>query len=193
MARAVPPRFVLPLWLVADAILTRAYRIKPLRPDGSGIIRFDLRRYKGRTRVLDDGSTVQTGDIIMELHLNNDWFKQRRNLNLKASQSPQQFLTFFAEELRLLARQMDTGMFDNVAALHGITLLHVAAKRLRFEIHDLPDTVWNRGARFYTAGLMRLYHLRPEETSKLPRKEWQLKEVWLSRTALLKRYGQTQS
>jgi len=193
MARAVPPRFVLPLWLVADAVLRRVYRIKPLRPDGSGIIRFDLRRYKRRARVLDDGSEVQTGDTIMELHLNNDWFKERRNLNLKASQSPQQFLTCFADELRLLARQIETGMFDEVVALHGITLLHVAAKRLGFEVHDLPDTLWNRGARFYMAGLMRLYHLRPEEIPRLARKEWQIKEVWLSRKALLNRYGQTRS
>ena len=87
MLKGEPPRFVLILWPVIDKLLRAIYHIRPLKADGSGIIHFNLRRYKGPTKILNDGSKVETGDTIIELHLNNDWFKRRRKLNIKAPQS----------------------------------------------------------------------------------------------------------
>jgi hypothetical protein len=189
MLKSVPPRFVLILWPVADRLLRLIYHIRPLKADDSGIMRFNLCHYKGLTRVLDDGSEVKTGDIIIELHLNNAWFKRRRNLNLSASQSPREFLGSVAKDLCLLAQQVASGMFGNITALHGITLLHVAARRLGFQIDELPDSLWKKGARFYMAGLMQVYHLRGDEVSGLREKTWELKEIWLSRATLLSKYG----
>jgi hypothetical protein len=166
-----------------------AYHIRPLQADGSSIMSFHLRHYKGPTRVLNDGSEVKTGDTIMELHLNNTWFKRRRKLNLSVSQSPREILGCFAQDLHFLAQQMANGMFGDITALHGITLLHVATTRLGFQIDELPDSLWNRGARFYMAGLTQVYHLRGDKVSGLREKSWELKEVWLSRAALLTRYG----
>lgn len=177
MLKSVPPRFVLIFWPVADRLLRVIYHIRPLKADDSGIIRFNLCRYKGPTRVLDDSSEVKTGDVIIELHLNNAWFKRRRNLNLSASQSPREFLGSFAQDLCLLAQQVASGMFGNITALHGITLLHVAARRLGFQIDELPDSLWKKGARFYMAGLMQVYHLRGDEVAGLREKPRELKEV----------------
>jgi len=191
MPKNMPPRFVLILWPVADRLLRVIYRIRPLKADDSGIIRFNLRHYKGPAKVLSDGSEVKTGDTIIELHLNNNWFKRRRNLNLKASQSPREFLGDFAQDLHLLAQQVASGMFGNITALHGSTILHAGAKRLGFQIDELPDSLWKKGARFYMAGLMQVYHLRGEEVPGLREKPWELKEVWLSREALLSKYGPT--
>ncbi len=189
MLKSVPPRFVLIFWPVADRLLRVIYHIRPLKADDSGIMRFNLCHYKGLTKMLNDGSEVKTGDIIIELHLNNAWFKRRRNLNLSASQSPREFLGSLAQDLHLLAQQVASGMFGNITALHGITLLHVAARRLGFQVDELPDSLWKKGARFYMAGLMQVYHLRGDEVSGLREKTWELKEIWLSRAALLSKYG----
>ena len=189
MLKSVPPRFVLVFWPVADRLLRLIYHIRPLKADDSGIMRFNLCHYKGPTKMLNDGSEVKTGDIIIELHLNNAWFKRRRKLNLSASQSPWEFLGSLAQDLHLLAQQVASGTFGNIAALHGITLLHVAARRLGFQVDELPDSLWKKGARFYMAGLMQVYHLRGDEVSGLREKTWELKESWLSRAALLTKYG----
>lgn len=192
MPTSVPPRFVLIFWPVADGLLRVIQGIKALKTDNNGIIRFSLRRYKGVTRVLNDGSLVKAGDTIMELHLNNEWFKQRRKLNLRASQSSREFLGCLARDLHFLAEQVSSGTFgNNIVALHGSTILHVAAGRLGFQVDELPDSLWKRGARFYMAGLMQVYHLRRDEVSGLKEKPWELKEVWLSRAALLSKYGPT--
>jgi hypothetical protein len=189
MPKGEPPQLVLLLWPVIDRLLRSIYHIKPLKTDGSGIICYDLRRYKGPIRILNDGSEVRTGDTIIELHLNNDWFKRRRKLNLRASQSPREFLGCFAQDLHFLAQQITSGMFGNITALHGSTLLDVAARRLGFQVDEIPDSLWKKGGRFYMAGLMQVYHLRGDKLSRIREKSWELKEVWLSRAALLTKYG----
>jgi hypothetical protein len=189
MPKSVRPRCVLILWPVIDRFLRAINQTKPVTADDSGIIRFTLHRYKGCARVLNDGSELKTGDTIMEIHLNNDWFKRRRNLNLNASQSPREFLGHFGQDLRILAEQICSGAFGDIAALHGNTLLYVAARRLGFQVDELPDSLWKKGARFYLAGLMQVYHLRGDDVSGLREKSWELKEIWLSRAALLGRYG----
>jgi len=186
----VPPRVVVFLWPAIDGLLRLIYHIKPLRADGGGIICVNLHCYKGPTRVLGDGCQVRSGDTVIELHLNNAWFRSRRNLNLGASQSPKEFLGCFAQDLRFLAHQMNGAMLGNATALHGITLLDAAAIRLGFQVDELPDSWWKKGTRFYMAGLMQAYHLRPGHATKSKRKAWELREVWLSKTALLARYGQ---
>jgi len=193
MSKNMPPRFVLILWPVADKFLRTISQTRPVRADDSGIIRFNLHRYKGRTRVLNDGSEIKIGDTIIELHLNNAWFKRRRNLYLSASQSPPEFLGCFAQDLHILAQQISSGIFGDITALHGSTLLHVAARRLGFQVDELPDSLWKKGARFYMAGLMQIYHLRGDVVLGLREKTWELKEVWLSRAALLTRYSSKHS
>jgi hypothetical protein len=189
MPKAMPPRLVLIFWPGVERVLKVTQRIKPLKVDDSGIVRFSLRRYKRPNRVLNDGFEIRTGDTIIELHLNNDWFKRRRHLRLKASESPWLLLDCFRQDLRFLAHQMADGVFGNVAALRGTTILHVAARRLGFQVDEIPDSLGKRGACFYMAGLMQVYHLRGHEVSGVEDRAWELKEVWLSRAALLTRYG----
>lgn len=76
-----------------------------------------------------------------------------------------------------------------MTALHGTTLLHVAARRLGFQVDELPDTLWKKGAHFYTVGLMQVYHLRGDEVPGFKDKSWELKEIWLSRATLLAQYS----
>ena len=185
----MPPRFVLLLWPAVDRLLRVIHHIKPLKAYHSGIVSLDIRHYKGRTVVLNDGSKVKTGDTIIELHLNNAWFKRRRKLDIKASQSTREILGCFEQDLRFLAQQVVNGKFEGVVALHGSTLLHAGAKRLGFQVEELPPSLWKKGASFYLAGIMQIYHLRGDKVSRIREKPWELKEVWFSKAALLTRYG----
>ena len=189
MPRGVPPRFVLIFWPVVDRLLKLIGRIRTLKADGSGIMSFSLHRYKGPARVLNDGSQVRIGDTLIELHMNNDWFRRRRQLNLRISQSPWEIINCFAQDLCLLARQVVDGKFEGVAALRGVTFLHTGAKRLGFQVEELPDSLWKKGSRFYMVGLMRTYGLRADNTPKRRARSVELKEIWLSKAALVSRYG----
>jgi len=167
------------------------YHVKPLRGDGNDIICVKLRRYNAHPITLGDGSEIKAGDRIIELHLNNAWFKKRRKLNLKASRLTWEGLHCVTQDLSFLAEQIASGMFDRVAALHGTTLLHGLARRQGFQVEELPNTLWKKVAEFYIAGLTQIYYSGVTERLKTSGKPLELKEVWLSRAALLRKYGTT--
>ena len=171
-----------------DWILRVICRIKPLRADGSGIISIELRRYNGRDITLDDGSEIKTGDRIIELHLSSDWFKQRRKENLEARQLPWKVLHGFTQDLNFLAKQIADGIFDKVIAVHAVTFLYALGRRAGFQVEELPDSLWKKCAQFYMAGLTRVYHLPAAGHSGTWGRSGKLKEIWLSREALLKAY-----
>jgi hypothetical protein len=157
---------------------------------GSGIVAVEVRRNNGHTFTLTDGSEIKARDTILELHINNNWFKQRHKLNLTTSRLARDMLVSFAHDLGILAKEFDNGIFDNVAALHGCTHLGIAARRLGFQVEELPNTLWKRFAQFYICGLVQVYGPRRSEAFR-SNKPLELKEVWLSKPELLRRYGST--
>ena len=188
--KRILPWLVLLLWPVIDRLLIMGCHIKPLRSDG--IIGVESRRYKGRPIKLSDGSEVRRGDTIIELHLNSAWFRKRRKMSLTAP--IWEVLHCFAKDLSYLAEQMVNEKFDSrITALHSSTLLHVLARRLGFQVEELPNTLWNRLTQFYLAGLMQIHHLREKERFNVLSEPLELKEIWLSKAELLRRYGSPQS
>ena len=176
------------LWPQIVWLLCVICRIKPLRADGSSILSIKLRRYKGSYISLDDGSEIKAGDQIIEIHLNGAWFKQRREENLEARQLPWKVMYYFSQDLNFLTKQIADGIFDKVVAIHGITFLYALARRVGFQVEELPDSLWKRCAQFYIAGLMRVYYLPAGGRLETLGRSMELKEVWLSREMLLKTY-----
>jgi len=157
---------------------------------GSGIMSVEVRHKKRHIFTLTDGSEIKAGDTILELHIHNNWFKERHKLNLTAPHVSRDMLVSFAHDLGILAKEMDNGIFDNVAALHGCTHLGVAARRLGFQVEELPNTLWKKFAQFYISGLVQVYGPRRAEAFR-PDEPLELKEVWFSKRELLRRYGPT--
>jgi hypothetical protein len=148
----------------------------------------ELRCYKKNTFTLADGSAIRPGDTLLELHLNNNWFKKKRKLNLTTPQLNRQILAAFSQDLGTLARKIGDGTFGDVVAIHGCTHLGSGARRLGFQVESLPETTWKRWARFYLAGLVQVYSARRKEvfgSDELP----DIEEVWFSIPELLKRYS----
>jgi hypothetical protein len=120
--------------------------------------------------------------------MNNNWFKERHKLNLTTSQLLRQIFTSFTMDLSILARKINDGIFGDVAALHGCTHLGSGARRLGFQVKELPNSTWKKWAQFYLAGLVQVYDPRRNKASRSNR-PLELKEVWLSKPELLRRYG----
>jgi hypothetical protein len=157
---------------------------------GSGILVVEVRRNKRHAFTLTDGSEIKACDTILELHINNNWFKEGHKVNLTAPHMTRDMLVSFAHDLGILAKEMDNGVFDSVAALHACTHLGIVARRLGFQVEELPNTLWKRFAQFYISGLVEVYGPRQSEASR-SNKPLELKEVWLSKGELLRRYGST--
>jgi hypothetical protein len=159
----------------------------PLRM-GSGIVAVEVRRNKRHTFTLTDGSEIKARDTILEIHINNNWFKERHKLNLTTQRVTRDMLASFAHDLGILAEEMDNGIFNNAAALHGCTHIGIIARRLGFQVEELPNTLWKRFAQFYVSGLVQVYGPRRSEALR-PNEPLELKEVWFSKRELLRKYG----
>ena len=177
---------ILLLWPLVDTVLRKLRRIRPLRIDSDSIIGIELRRYNGTSIMLDDGSEVKAGDEILEIHLNSIWFRKRRSPDGIGASYIWKVIKHVGQDLCFLGEQIAEGAFEEVTALHGVTFLHLGARRLGFQVEELPDTLWKKFAQFYLTGLMQAYHLQADKVVDRP---LELKEIWLSKAALLRRYS----
>jgi hypothetical protein len=161
----------------------RAYRIRPIG-EGGYIFRLGLVRHRGPRLVFRDGTAVNPGDLVGELHIDN-----RRAAGLHAG--GRGGLRFRREVFRLLpvlARDLvGRPEYREINAVCGASLFWAEAERAGFEHRPLPAltrwwlTWWERYllARYHPAGRRRL-----AEGSRT-----ELRQVWMTRRTLLERYG----
>ena len=190
--RALVGAVVLRVWLFLDVMVSWYLNSKPLRQDKITTINVRLRRRRGEPVKLDDGSVVNPGDLLIEIHLNNDWFLRKKDMIHLPGKIGWEFLSAFSEDLKYLAKQVSDGTFaSEVKAVHGRTLLRQdqGNQRLGFTVMDLPDSRWRHLSQFYLAGLRQAYY--PERARRTVAKAKPLfrKEIWMSRKKLLQTYG----
>jgi len=140
-------------------------------------LRYRLMRYTGRPRELADGTRVQRGDRVIELHLDiaplvssarqSDW-------------SPWQALQVAAADLQTLDAWIQEGRLGSVRALTGVTLLGSVGRRLGFEVRPLEMNWHSWLLRYFFIGLEAIYH--PTGLARLERRtehRWPV-ELWMS-------------
>ena len=179
-------------WLLLDVIVSWYLNTKPLRRDRITTINVRLRRRRGRPVKLDDGSVINPRDMLMEIHLNNEWFLHKKDLMHSPGKLGWDFLSAFSEDLKYLAKQMSDGTFaPEIKAIHGRTLLRQdqGNQRLGFTVVDLPDSLWRHLSQFYLTGLRQAYYPERARRSLAKAKPLVKKEIWMSRKKLLQRYG----
>jgi peptidoglycan-N-acetylglucosamine deacetylase len=190
--RAFDDVIVLRGWLLLDVMVSWYLNSKPLRQDRITTINVRLRRRRGRPVKLDDGSVVNPRDMLMEIHLNNEWFLHKKDLMHLPGKVGREFLSAFSEDLKYLAKQMSDGTFaPEIKAIHGRTLLRQdqGNQRLGFTVVDLPDSRWKHLSQFYLAGLRQAYYPERARRSLAKAKPLVKKEIWMSRKKFLQRYG----
>jgi len=155
---------------------------------GSGAVLAEVRRNNGHTVTLADGSEIKAGDTIVELHISNNWFRERHKLGLTTARVTRDMLVSFTHDLHILAKELDNGIFSNCTALHGCTHIGVVTRRIGFQVVETPNSLWKRFARFYISGLVQAYGPRRSRTRR-SNEPLELEEVWFSKRELLRRYG----
>jgi glycosyltransferase involved in cell wall biosynthesis/enamine deaminase RidA (YjgF/YER057c/UK114 family) len=154
------------------------WRDRPLPVHQSSLIRYTLRRHTGPDLVLSDGTAVRKGDTLAELHIANR--ELYRRLSSDGQGAPWRLLREAQSDLALLDRLLP----PNVVAVHGLTLVHPAARRLGFEVHPVPAGIGTHFVRFFMIGLLAIYHPNGIARVQTITDRDRPAEVWLSRNRL---------
>ena len=174
---------ILSVWVWWDTFI---HHWQPLEaPQPGAMARYRRAVYRGRPAVLQDGTSVNHGDPILEIHLDS---QQVTDLGT-SGHTPWQRLAASKADMRALAEQVGSGALGPVVALHGETLVEGVPRLFGFEVTPLPRT-WRWALfRYFMIGEEAVYH--PTGLARLNRpreRRWPV-ECWLSKDALLRQYG----
>ena len=155
--------------------MLRLHPVHHVRP--GSLVLYRVRRHHGPAVVLDDGTRVEHGAAIVELHLDN-----RRLVALRAEPGygTWRAVEVLRQDLRAIGRRVGAGELGEVAALHGVSLLGSAGPAFGFEKREVPHSWGNSFVRYFMAGVDAIYH--PEGLRRLEgraRERWPV-EVWMS-------------
>jgi hypothetical protein len=172
-----------PFWEFVTMLVHPQHRI-PTAP--FDLLRVQFTRFQGSPISLPDGTRIQSGDRIVELHIHNS------TLASAAGQATGwQLLRMLMGDLDALAEWSRSGDFPaDIRAFYGYTLLSRGASRLGFTLRTRPSSfrTWLDG--FFLTGLLVLYN--PRGRGRLTQGTTygsEPVEVWMSRTELERRYG----
>ncbi len=99
------------------------------------LVYVDIKKYKGKTLVID-GVTINNGDTIAEMHIDN--------LNIsKIDNTMRSVINSFKDEMTSLTKACnDYYNFRDIKAVYGVTVLHPLLKYLEFTIFPLKSTLF---------------------------------------------------
>ncbi|HEY6470518.1 MAG TPA: hypothetical protein VI434_12215 [Candidatus Dormibacteraeota bacterium] len=126
---------------------------------------------------LRDGTTVRSGDDIVELHLANHSVAGHAT---RREWSPFQTLTATNADLALINRLVARGSVGPVRAVHAVSLIAPALGRLGFTVVPLADSASSRLLRFYLVGLLAVYHPNGWRGARRARMRAWPAEAWMS-------------
>ncbi|MFC5471669.1 polysaccharide deacetylase family protein [Cohnella suwonensis] len=144
-------------WMLYEKAFHVVFR---LRPVGSGhFFNYRIRKYTGAKLDLRDGETLRPGDLIMEIHFENQMLF---DLGMKAKTTLQIGIRIIREMQNALpdmAKELSTAPNgDRVKALFGISMIHRGAESLGFDTVELPKGLFAWTTKQYLKFLMRVIH-----------------------------------
>ena len=161
------------------------------RLERKGIMCVEVRRHKGRPVKLEDGCEVRPGDPVVKLHFDSAWINEKRrpSSGLGSRAFPRGFVSYSKEGLQLLATEVAHGKYGSIVAVYGWTAFSAHARRLGFQVIDLPNTLRIKLARLHVTALMQSHSIPWLKRYSASRRSVEVKAVWLSRAELLGIHG----
>lgn len=183
---------LLKLWGFWDYLYQRCTRLKYIEK-GNNIFRIVVLRYRGEPLFTSDDQVIQSGDLILKIHIHNYYFaslckgvKDELRLALLLRRHIMLSLPQLAAYLATMEKR------ERIKGIVGTTMLHKGVQPLGFSISDVPMNWFFRYKRWYLRLMLRMIHPDGKRRVQTWDHDMPLKRVYMSKDQLLSRYGQGQ-
>lgn len=140
------------------------------------LLYINVKPYTKKHLILPNGTLIRKGDLIGEIHVDNQKIKTM-NLGLK------EILTVLKNELDSLALAvLNDSRLTDIAAFYGQTILYSLLKREGFTILELDRNIKTIMVEIWTKLLRIIY-----SSNNIGGNNRKVKEFWMTRDDLLKR------
>ncbi|WP_156158054.1 YkoP family protein [Gordoniibacillus kamchatkensis] len=152
-------------WLQWERLFHALFAVKPI-DSGNPLLYFRICRYHGQTLQLPDEEKIESGDRVVELHLNNRMLFQ---LATSSRSMVQLAVQLIGQTKQLLPKIAETiaqheGR-ETIKGIYGITMINRGTEQLGFTVAELPRGVFSFFTRIYLKLL--LYAIHPDGKKRL--------------------------
>ncbi|MDR0266829.1 polysaccharide deacetylase family protein [Paenibacillus sp.] len=184
---------VVKLWLLWESVFRKMFRIKTVNPLDP-MLHYRVRKYSGQSIELENGTMLQKGDKIVELHLDNEklfrfGIRSRSTVHLAI-----QMIRSMEKEFPTLAQQIiENPAARDAKALYGVTMVNRGPEKFGFQIIDLKEGLFLTSSRIYLKFLLSVIH--PSGQSRLKDHAQQLvpKMILMPMGYFIERYAESGS
>ncbi|WP_141224971.1 polysaccharide deacetylase family protein [Paenibacillus sp. yr247] len=179
-------RLLIYLWLKWEHFFHWLFNIHPIDLNNQ-IFYSRVCKYHGKTIHLENGEEICSGDLVVELHFNNEKLSQliaesnsMVQLAVNMIRDVQRFLPTMAQYLHL---------HQKVKGIYGITMIHRGSKQLGFTVEELPKGLFNIFSHIYLRILLLVFHPNGKQRIELKKGQLSPRIVAISVQELKRRYS----
>ncbi|NLN40438.1 MAG: hypothetical protein GX160_00300 [Clostridiales bacterium] len=178
-----------PIIILWEKIFERIENIEVVPNSPYGLLRMAVHPYKGQPTVLSDGTRLNTGDYVIELHISNLVLVKGKVGDVEVANNIR-LLPLFREEMHNLAGLASHGKLDPRAkAIWGVTMMGPGLKRLGFQLEPMDHSTHSRLLVMWMNFLKWVFYptqLKPSSKHKSRQKGYQ---YFMSIEQLIRRYA----
>ena len=158
-------RIVVFLWLLWEKAFHVLFRLETVSPKDP-MLHFRARPYRGKTVTMDDGTRLEKGDQVLELHFDNKKLFHIGSRSRSEMQLAIQMIRAVQKDLPTLANMvLERPEYMDVKGLYGVTMLSRGPEQFGFHVQDLPPGLFASSTRIYLKILLSVIH--PKGQSRL--------------------------
>lgn len=160
---------------ILDFIYSKIDNLQPIPNSKDNTFYYSIQKYKGKNFQLVDGTIIQHGDCIIELHINN------KNSDLFGNEI-KSILKSYNTEMKLLAKALvNHPKLSEVKFIYARTLFYPIVNKKGFEIREIDNKILKKFLKIWDNLIKYAY-----EDSKHKIKFREAKEIWISSEKFIK-------